>query len=108
MSHRLTMLLEGKVGYVIGGLRRLRDDHGLKGEKLKRLNAAITYYENNREYMKYDDYLAAGYPIGSGVAKRRLPTSGRRPDGRNGHAVDRARSLGNASPAGRLPQRPLG
>ena len=46
VSHRLTMLLEGKVGYVIGGLRRLRDDHGLKGEKLKRLNAAITYYES--------------------------------------------------------------
>jgi hypothetical protein len=69
VSHRLTMLLEGKVGYVIGGLRRLRDDHGLKGEKLKRLNAAITYYENNREHMKYDEYLAAGYPIGSGVAE---------------------------------------
>lgn len=69
VSHRLTMLLEGKVGYVIGGLRRLRDDHGLKGEKLKRLNAAITYYENNRQHMKYDEYLAAGYPIGSGVAE---------------------------------------
>jgi hypothetical protein len=37
------MLLEGKVGYVIGGLRRLRDDHRLKGEKLRRINAAITY-----------------------------------------------------------------
>jgi hypothetical protein len=43
VSHRLTMLLEGKVGHVIGGLRRLRDDHGLKGEKLRRINAAITY-----------------------------------------------------------------
>jgi hypothetical protein len=43
VSHRLTMLLEGKVGYVIGGLRRLRDDHRLKGEKLRRINAAITY-----------------------------------------------------------------
>lgn len=69
VSHRLTMLLEGKVGHVIGGLRRLSARHALKGEKLKRLNAAITYYENNREHMQYDEYLAAGYPIGSGVAE---------------------------------------
>jgi hypothetical protein len=29
----------------------------------------ITYFENNRQYMKYDQYLAAGYPIGSGVVE---------------------------------------
>jgi hypothetical protein len=29
----------------------------------------IGYYENNREHMRYDEYLAAGYPIGSGVAE---------------------------------------
>jgi hypothetical protein len=69
VSHRLRMLLEGKVGYVIGGLKRLRDEHHLKGEPRKRLNAAITYYENNRAHMRYDEYLAAGYPIGSGVAE---------------------------------------
>ncbi len=27
------------------------------------------YYENNRQHMRYDEYLAAGYPIGSGVAE---------------------------------------
>lgn len=69
VSHHLRMLLEGKVGYVIGGLKRLRDKHQLKGEKRKMLNAAITYYQNNRAHMKYDEYLAAGYPIGSGVAE---------------------------------------
>lgn len=69
VSHRLRMLLEGKVGYVIGGLRRLRDEHNLSGEKRTRLNSAITYYENNRQHMQYDEYLAAGYPIGSGVAE---------------------------------------
>jgi hypothetical protein len=56
------MLLEGKVGHVVGGLRRLSARHALKGEKLKRLNAAITYYENNREPMKYDEYLAVRLP----------------------------------------------
>ena len=69
VSHRLTMLLEGKVGHVIGGLRRLRDRYELKGEKHRRINAAIAYYENNRQHMRYDEYLAAGYPIGSGVAE---------------------------------------
>lgn len=69
VTNRLRMLLEGKVGYVIGGLKRLRDEHDLQGEKRKTLNAAITYYENNRDHMKYDEYLAAGYPIGSGVAE---------------------------------------
>ncbi len=69
VSHRLRMLLEGKVGYVIGGLRRLRDEHALTGTKRKTLNAAINYYENNRAHMKYNEYLAAGYPIGSGVAE---------------------------------------
>lgn len=68
-SHRLQMLLEGKVGYVIGGLRRRYNTHRLKGEKRRRVAAAITYYENNREHMRYDEYLQAGYPIGSGVAE---------------------------------------
>ena len=69
VAHHLRMLLQGKVGYVIGGLRRACDQHELSGAKRKTLNAVITYYENNRQHMKYDEYLAAGYPIGSGVAE---------------------------------------
>ena len=30
VTHRLRMLLEGRVGYVIGGLRRLMDEHDLR------------------------------------------------------------------------------
>jgi hypothetical protein len=67
VSGRLRQLLEGKVGYVIGHLRRLL--HQTKKSKRKPLQKAITYFENNRLYMKYDEYLAAGYPIGSGVAE---------------------------------------
>jgi len=69
VTHRLRMLLEGKVGYVIGGLRRLRDQHELKSERRRTINAVIRYYQNNRRHMEYDKYLAAGYPIGSGVAE---------------------------------------
>lgn len=69
VAHRLRMLLEGQVGYVLGGLRRLQKQHALSGEKRRTLNAVIRYYQNNRQHMKYDEYLAAGYPIGSGVAE---------------------------------------
>jgi len=65
VTARLRMLLEGKVGYLIGGLRRKLAS--LCGVKRKRLLTVIGYLENNRAHMCYDEYLAAGYPIGSGV-----------------------------------------
>jgi hypothetical protein len=69
VTHHLRMLLQGKVGYVIGHFKRLRDQHALRGSRRGVVSAAIRYYENNRRNMKYDEYLAAGYPIGSGVAE---------------------------------------
>jgi hypothetical protein len=63
----LRMLLEGKVGYVIGVWKRLLKTHHLKGNRRTTLLQVIQYYENNAHYMRYDKYLAAGYPIGSGV-----------------------------------------
>jgi hypothetical protein len=69
VAERLRMLLEGKVGYVIGGLRQMGTKHQLRGSKAKTLRQAIGYLENNRAHMRYDVYLAAGYPIGSGVAE---------------------------------------
>ena len=69
VTHRLRMLLEGKVGGLIGGLRRMQTRRRLTGERARGLSAAIRYFENNREHMKYNEYLAAGYPIGSGVAE---------------------------------------
>ena len=69
VNHRLRMLLEGKVGYVIGGLRRLLATRDLTGERRRTIQGCIRYYVNNRQRMKYDEYLAAGYPIGSGVAE---------------------------------------
>ena len=61
--------LEGDVGRVTGGLRQMMTKHGLRGSRRERLQTVITYFENNRQYMKYDEYLKAGYPIGSGVAE---------------------------------------
>lgn len=67
VTRHLRMLLDGKVGYVIRNFRQLTPRYGLKGVKKKTVQSAITYYENNREHMRYDVYLSAGYPIASGV-----------------------------------------
>jgi hypothetical protein len=69
VEDRLRALLEGKVGYVLGHFRRLVNRGKLSGAARQTLRSTITYFQNNRPYMKYDEYLAAGYPIGSGVAE---------------------------------------
>jgi hypothetical protein len=69
VADRLRGLLEGRVGHVIGGLRQRLTKHQLSGTRAKTLNSVITYLENNREHTRYDVYLKAGYPIGSGVAE---------------------------------------
>ncbi|MEO7369324.1 MAG: ISKra4 family transposase, partial [Ilumatobacteraceae bacterium] len=91
VEKELRMLLEGKVGSVISGLRQMRTKRGLKGSRGKTIVEVTGYFERNRARMKYDEYLAAGYPIGSGVVegacrhlvKDRLERAGMRwhPDG---------------------------
>lgn len=67
VTHYLQMLLEGKVSYAIGVFQRqLR---ALTPSKRKSLSKVIQYFRNNRRYMQYHDYLAKGYPIGSGVVE---------------------------------------
>jgi hypothetical protein len=69
VTDRLQRLLEGQVGYVIGGLKQMATKQRLRGSRGRQLGTVIGYLENNRRFMKYDEYLAAGYPIGSGVAE---------------------------------------
>jgi hypothetical protein len=67
VEERLKRLLEGKVDSVIRGLRYQTTQRGLKGQMRKTVLDAAGYFARNRDRMKYDEYLAAGYPIGSGV-----------------------------------------
>lgn len=69
VTDRLRMLLEGRVGYMMGGLRQMSTKHQVDGAKARTLQSVLGYFENNRDHMRYDSYLAAGYPIGSGVAE---------------------------------------
>jgi hypothetical protein len=69
VEQRLRDLLQGRVGYVIGGLRRRLKAGKLSGPRRRVVRSALQYLGNNRAHMRYDEYLAAGYPIGSGVAE---------------------------------------
>ena len=54
------MLLDGKVGLVIGGLRQTLTKRKLRGSRRKTFREVINYFDRNRGRMKYDEYLAAG------------------------------------------------
>ncbi len=82
----LLLILEGRVDRVIAGLERQAENRKLKKGQKNAVNECVRYFENHREWMKYDEYLAAGYPIGSGVVestcghtvKNRMEGTGRR------------------------------
>jgi hypothetical protein len=103
VRHRLRMLLEGKVGRVIGGLRQMLTKHEdqLSKSRRKTLHKVIGYYEGHRQWMHYDRYIAAGLPIGSGavegacahVVKDRMEGSGMRWKLDGAEAVLKSRAL---------------
>jgi hypothetical protein len=69
VERHLRLLLEGKVACVIGLYKRMLDQRHLPTAKAKPVHETIGYLQNNKQYMKYDEYLAAGYPIGTGVVE---------------------------------------
>lgn len=67
VRQRLLGILMGQAGYVIGGMRQMGTKQRLRGRQANKLRVICNYLENNRERMKYDQYLASGYPIASGI-----------------------------------------
>lgn len=67
VRERLTRVLEGQVGRVLGGFRQLATRHGLKGSQRKRLKTICDFLDKNRHRMRYHEYLQKGYPIATGV-----------------------------------------
>jgi hypothetical protein len=65
----LRKLLEGQVNRVIGGIRQMATKRKLSNPKWAKVEEYLAYFAARCEYMKYDEYLAAGYPIGSGVVE---------------------------------------
>lgn len=66
---RLVQILKGRVGYVIGGLKSARTKRGLRGARAKAVEDCIRYFEKRKHMMAYDDYLAWGLPIATGVVE---------------------------------------
>jgi hypothetical protein len=67
VRQRVTQVLEGKVETVSRALRRLAAERGLNAVKKEALHRIGRYFTKNRQRMRYDVYLRAGYPIASGV-----------------------------------------
>jgi hypothetical protein len=57
---------KGEAVNVITGLKVRIAKNKMKGKHLKTLKAVISYFENNKNRMKYNEYIKNGYPIGSG------------------------------------------
>ena len=63
---RAKRILEGQVDQVVKGLKLIVTKRKLTGNKAKTLLDVAGYYRRNRERMRYDTYLANGWPIASG------------------------------------------
>ena len=67
MKERVMHVLQGNVEGVIGDLRQMAAANQLNKSLQKTVATVCRYLTNNQHRMKYNDYLAAGYPIATGV-----------------------------------------
>ena len=65
----LLLILQGKISSYIMELQKEMLSKEWKKAKRDKFLKVITYLKNHKEYMKYDQYLSEGYPIGSGVVE---------------------------------------
>ncbi len=61
------MLLRGEIEDLVLWLRQGAEQQAFTGTQRARLNTICGYFEHHQSRMRYDRYLAAGYPIASGV-----------------------------------------
>lgn len=64
---RARAVLGGKASSVAAGIRRAATKRRLGKKKRKGADDCADYLLNNKDMLKYDEYLAAGYPIATGV-----------------------------------------
>ena len=64
---RLLRMLQGDVHGVVAGLRQMATKRRLKGKGREEIATVCGYFEKHAHRMRYDEYLAAGYPIATGV-----------------------------------------
>jgi hypothetical protein len=64
---RLLRILGGEVASVIMGLKQMSTRRQLSSEKAAEIDTVCGYFTAHQNRMKYHEYLAAGYPIATGV-----------------------------------------
>jgi len=67
MKNRVMLVLEGKVEGIISELQETSSKRHLNKSLQKVVATVCRYFSNNQHRMKYNEYLAAGYPIATGV-----------------------------------------
>ena len=101
VTERLFLILQGKASSVAAGMRRSATLNELLDEKRAPVDKCAKYLLNHKKYLNYDQYLAAGYPIATGVIegacrhliKDRLDITGARWGLQSAEAILRLRSL---------------
>ena len=98
---RTLRILFGEVGQVVKGLRQNVTKRALLGAKRKSLLGVADYLYRNRARMRYDEYLAQGWPIASGpvegacknLIKDRMERSGMRRTEKMAEAIVQLRAI---------------
>ncbi len=101
VSQRLVEILRGHGSRVAGGIRRSATLRGLEVEKREAADDCCDYLVNHFSYLHYDQYLAMGAPIATGViegacrhlVKDRMELTGARWRLTDAEAVLRLRAL---------------
>ena len=101
VSERLLRILHGQASDVAAGMRRSATKRGLSTVTRKPVDRCAKYLRRHARYLRYDEYLADGLPIGTGViegacrylVKDRMDITGARWTLSGAEAVLRLRAL---------------
>ena len=69
MRRQLEQLLAGQTAAVIATLTTAAATRRLSAPRRQAVERTVGYYQRNLPYMRYDAYLARGWPIGTGVVE---------------------------------------
>lgn len=98
---RLLEILRGKAGYIAGGIRRSATLRDLSKKTREPVDDCARYLLNHTPYLRYNQYLAQGFPIATGViegacrhlVKDRMEVTGARWSLKGAEAILRLRAL---------------
>lgn len=67
VADKMLEILRGNAGQVAGGIKRSATKLNMSEKKRENVDKCAKYLASKKQYMHYDQYLAQGFPIGSGV-----------------------------------------